>query len=173
MCVHACEHTHTYMHTDTHAHTHIPLSFLFPYVLGFHIYGGKAMHFLLNWPFLRVYRIPEDTHPEFISATCITKIRSLLICRAATVPADTGPGTEPTGEWAPLGSLCTCVQTISRNILCFLKSVSSESLRFQLQCLAFSSFNFFVCLFLDDLRSWIISDQIQYIVSRGPNSSED
>lgn len=80
-------------------------------------------NFELNRPFLRLLGIPGDAHPKCITAACFTKIRSRLVCGAATVSADTGPGKEPKVEGEPLDFLCTCVLTISKSMLCFLTSV--------------------------------------------------
>lgn len=80
-CASSGEHTHTLTHTHTHTHsytlTRTPLSFLFPDVLGFHIYGGKT--FLIELPF------PEglwNPTPKLISAARSTKSGSVLICGA-------------------------------------------------------------------------------------------
>lgn len=51
--------------------------------------------------------------PKLISAARCTKTKSLLVGRAAMVPADTGPGPEPEGEREPLGFRCTCAHTLS------------------------------------------------------------
>ena len=66
-------------------------------MMSLHILGGE------NDALLTKLTFPEGVwysrkHPNFIPAPCFTNIRSLLIRRAATVPADTGPGVEPKGE---------------------------------------------------------------------------
>ena len=124
---------------ETHTHTHISLSVLFPSVPAFHIYGKKTMPLSLNWPF-GGGGVPGATLPKPVSAACFTKIRSLLLCGAAAVPTDTGPGKEPKGEWEPLGFLCTCAPTISKSMVSFLKSMRNGRSQFQPQCLAFPSF---------------------------------
>lgn len=94
-----------------------------------------------------MYHIPEDTQPKFVSATCLTKIRSLLICGGSQslLTQDLGWSQQVSGHrWA----LCAPVFKQFPAAYCAFLNQRAVSTRGFNSSLGILRFRFFFCLFV-------------------------